>query len=317
MTYLRSKILLPVSATGNQNGRSVPAMLYCQAILPRAGLGNRLYPWARCRVFSHTNDAPMLSPIWAQLKIGPLLRRETDLRLYLDLFGPNERDVRGVKRMWLRWFSLKEYENEPVIAVDGKNIIKVFEGEQERFSRLNGWERFLLDELRAITRKKWRDAADKVNDIPVGMHVRMGDFVTPKSVDELYERCHMRIPLAWYADSLKVLRETLGYSVKAVIVSDGRKEELAELLQLENVSLLQTGSAVSDLLALAKSKVLIGSASSSFTAWAAFLGQMPSIAHPSQSFDWFNLESRNYYVGGFDSKKPVASFLAQVKSILG
>jgi len=68
------------------------------------------------------------------------------------------------------------------------------------------------------------------------------------------------------------------------------------------------------LLVLAKSRTLIASAGSSFGAWAAFLGQMPSIAHPSKSFDSFKLRNRNdYYVGGFDPVSPVAGFLDQVK----
>ena len=287
-------------------------MLYCEAVLPRAGLGNRLFPWARCRVFSFTNKVPMLSPRWAQLKIGPLLRGESDRRLYFDLFKPGPDEVRGIKRLRLQMFSPREGEDARA-AENGLAAVKVFAGEQDRFQTLNGWDQFLHNELRAITKERWLRAAEGINEVPIGIHVRMGDF-TPAESDAELRLPQRRVPLKWFTDSLRVIREAVGRAIPAVVVSDGSEGELRDLLKEENVSLVRTGSAISDLLVLAKSRTLIASAGSSFGAWAAFLGQMPSIAHPSQSFDWFNLVNRNnYYVGGFEPTSPEQSFLDQVK----
>src|SRR5229473_2140179 len=94
---------------------------YCRAILPRTGLGNRLFPWARCRVFSFTNNVPMLSPRWAQLKIGPLLRGESDLRLYFNLFKRGADDVRGIRKLSLQLFSKTEPEETPVALQSTRN----------------------------------------------------------------------------------------------------------------------------------------------------------------------------------------------------
>src|SRR5258708_5283640 len=290
------------------------AMHYCRAVLPRTGLGNRLFPWARCRVFSFTNKVPMSSPRWAQLKVGPLVRGESDRRLYFDLFKPGTDEVRGIRRLRLQLFSRRE-EEDARAAANGMTVVKVFAGEQERFQPLNGWDQFLHDELRSITKQRWLQSAEGSKDVPIGIHVRMGDFTPPESDAEL-ELPQRRVPLKWFADSLRVIREAVGYPVRAMLVSDGREGELGELLREEKVSLVRTGSAISDLLVLAKSKTLIASAGSSFGAWAAFLGQMPSIAHPQQSFDWFNLKNRhNYYVGGFDPTSPKQLFLDQVKRV--
>jgi hypothetical protein len=110
----------------------------------------------------------------------------------------------------------------------------------------------------------------------------------------------------------------VGYPVGAVIVSDGKESELRELLDQEQVTLVRAGSAISDLLVLSNSKVLIASAGSSFSAWAAFLGQMPSIAHPSHSFDWFKLVNQHdYYVGGAEPTRLPEVFIRQVKKIFG
>ena len=289
-------------------------MLYCEAVLPRAGLGNRLFPWARCRVFSFTNKAPMLSPHWSQLKIGPTLRGETDRRLYFNLFKPGADEVKGIRRLRLQMFSQRDGEDARA-AENGMTVIKVFAGEQDRFRTLNGWDQFLHNELRSITKERWLRAADSIQEAPIGIHVRMGDFSTPSSDAEL-ELPQRRVPLKWFADSLRVIREAVGYPVPAMVVSDGNESELRDLLKQENVSLVRTGSAISDLLLLAKSRTLIASAGSSFGAWAAFLGQMPSIAHPSKGFDWFHLKNRNnYYVGGFEPTSPAQLFLDQVKCV--
>ncbi len=292
---------------------------YCRAILPRTGLGNRLFPWARCRVFSFTNKAPMLSPRWAQLKVGPLLRGESDRRLYFNLFKPGADEVRGIRKLRLQLFSKTETEDTPFARLpteNGTSTVRAFAGEQDRFLTLNGWDQFLYDELRAISKERWLRAAEVIKDVPIGVHVRMGDFTRPSSDADL-EMPQRRVPLSWFSESLRVIREAVGYDAPAIVVSDGNKSELRDLLKERNVSLVRTGSAIGDLLVLARSKTLLASAGSSFSAWAAFLGQMPSIAHPSQSFDWFNLENRNnFYVGGFDPTFPPMDFLGQVRSVL-
>jgi hypothetical protein len=259
----------------------------------------------------------MLSPTWTQVPIGPLLRGETDLRHYSDLFLPGANDIKGPRKVLVKISSRQKNEEQDcgLIADNGRPVLKVFAGEQERFLHLNGWHEFLGAELRAITRPQWTHAVDEIKDVPIGIHVRMGDFV---EADAEPGNPHRRVPHLWFAESLKAIRKSVGYPVRAIIVSDGKESDLRELLDQEQVSCVRTGSAISDLLVLTNSKVLIASAGSSFSAWAAFLGQMPSIAHPSHSFDWFNLVNHNnYYVGGADPPCLPEVFIGQVKAILG
>jgi hypothetical protein len=145
------------------------------------------------------------------------------------------------------------------------------------------------------------------------MHVRMGDFVDANANTD---NPHRRVPHSWFAQSLKAISRIIGRPARAVIVSDGKEAELRELLELDNVSLVRTGSAIGDLMVLSNSKILLASAGSSFSAWAAFLGQMPSIAHPSQSFDWFNLANNDNYVGGADPAQLPEVFVRQVEEVL-
>jgi hypothetical protein len=82
--------------------------------------------------------------------------------------------------------------------------------------------------------------------------------------------------LQWYIEALQQLRLSLGFSLNAIIFSDGADEDLTPILKLENVIRSSFPTSISDLLAIAKSTVLITSRSS-FSLFGAYLGQVPSI----------------------------------------
>lgn len=56
------------------------------ARLPRGGLGNKFLVWARAAVFGALNELPVVTTGWADVKIGPLLRRERFKRYYFGYF---------------------------------------------------------------------------------------------------------------------------------------------------------------------------------------------------------------------------------------
>jgi Glycosyl transferase family 11 len=263
----------------------------------------------------------VLSPTWAQLKVGALLRGESDLRLYHNLFTKVAGEVGGLKRLLILCTGEAKAEpsdlEAPYSESSSNNIIIVFEGEKDHFRKLNGWNEFLHKEIRSITKDRWLRKADKLPNIPIGIHVRRGDFAKPKSIDDLYNRGAIQTPISWFIDSLTVIRDCVG-PVEAFVVSDGNDEELMPLLAVKGVVRIETASAISDLLALSKAKILIASGGSSFSAWASFLGQMPTISHPGQSLTWFKLiNRRGYYVGEFDPHSPPPQgFVDQLKSIL-
>jgi len=126
----------------------------------------------------------------------------------------------------------------------------------------------------------------------------------------------LRTPISWFIESLEYIRRIAGFPLKAYIVSNGKQEEFKELLSLKNVFFLNNRSAIVDLLILSKAKILIGSGGSSFSAWAAFLGQMPTITYPGQSLTWFNLTNKNgFYLGELDPRLPSPLFTQQIKDI--
>lgn len=142
------------------------------------------------------------------------------------------------------------------------------------FAPLQGWNTFLYEELCRITRKPYRVFVDGVRGPFVGINVRCGNDFSPGAVDEDWSWVGwlQKTPLAWYVRTLQAIREACGEPVKAIVVSDGTAETLAPLLRLPKVSFLRPGTAITDLLVLSRASVLLASASSTFSAWAAFLG---------------------------------------------
>ena len=56
------------------------------AVLPNAGLANKLFVWAKAQVFAEVNRLPVYTIGWSYPKIGPLLRGERSMRMYARYF---------------------------------------------------------------------------------------------------------------------------------------------------------------------------------------------------------------------------------------
>ncbi len=267
-------------------------MTYCQAILPRAGLGNKLFPWARCKLFSHLHGIPMLTPVWAQFKIGQFLRKETDLRLYTNLFHPAPSEIRGARAFWIPLLTPGEKEPEDFRVYEkrpsGNRVVR-FSTYGYYFSGLDPWRELLLQEILSITNRKWLGQVDSYGPCPLAIHVRRGDYRPPHAA-----------PISWFVQTLRRIRAFAGRRTEARVFSDGHDDQLKELLAEENVTLVRTGSAIADMLVMSKAKVLIASASS-FSAWAVFLGNLSAVSHPGHSLKWFKLdELPGRFIGEFD-----------------
>jgi len=306
-------------------------MLYCQAVFDRgAGLGTRLFPWARCVIFAHANNIPMLAPQWVQPRVGPLVRGGLDLRAYhrqillMGLFQHPHGTIRRLQKLHALLTSTRVKEPFRIGEAYGGvstvgNAIVTFRGAGTLFECLNGWDRFLLHALQEITRPGWLELVESFGGVPIGINVRLGnDFRVARSAEEYKTSGGLKTPMGWFVDSLRFVRDTIGYPARALVVSDGTREELQPLLDLGNVEFVRPGCAISDLLILARSQVLLASGGSSFSAWASFLGQMPTISHPGQPMSWFNLLNRHgYHIGEFDTALPNREFAEQVRAILG
>lgn len=304
-------------------------MVVCRVKFVRgSGLGTRLFPWARCVLFSKFNKVPMLRPNWVQPRVGPILRGGIDLHSYhrqillLGLFAKPAHSLSSMKDIWARlsFHNMNEQLNPfsmPIGMKKNENLIVNFNGDNGRFKYLNGYDEILRDELMSITRPKWIKFVNQFKDIPIGINVRMGnDFRVAKNINDHFQFEATKTPIKWFIESLILIREKLGFNAPAFIVSDGAEVDLRGLLSLPNTYFIRPGCAISDLLILSKSKILIRSGGSTFTAWASFLGQMPTISHPGHTLEGSNmLNKHGYYIGDFMPEMPNINFINDILSL--
>jgi hypothetical protein len=274
------------------------------------GLGNRLLPWARCVIYARQHNLPMLATRWAQVPIGSFLRRDAEPRIYANLFTSQKDEVTGWHRAHVkaRARKLPEPDNlsEAVHTGPGFNLV-AFAGLGKQFQPLNGWHDLVRRQLVAITRPIWREKAQATPAPFIGLHVRRGDFARITDETNLSKVDNTITPLEWFIESLKAVRAHSSLAIPAVVTSDGTPEELEPLLKIDGVRLVSTGSAIGDILLLSRASLLLASGSS-FSAWASYLGQMPTLHHPEQSLArLFRLEGGpGQFVGPFDPSNPRA-----------
>ena len=226
---------------------------YVYAQLPRTGLCNMLFPWARAELYARDHSLKILAPQWVKLfRVGPWLRGEMDKRYYFKQFT-NRGYINGIER----WFAL-HFEQSSIVY---------FRGMGNWFADICGEQKFLASALRKIASDTILRVVDSLPEKYVGIHVRRGDFST----------LGLSKPIEYYIKGLHRAREIAGENLPALVFSDGRNEELGDLLQEDFVSIMPAGPALQDMLSLSKSTIIVGTDNSTFSGWAAFLGQMPNI----------------------------------------
>lgn len=253
----------------------------------RAGLGNMLIPWARAEAFAHQTNLPILAPIWSRPKIGPILRREADTRLYLGQFS-NKDYITGPKRWHILATAQRITPEQAEQELAGETNPGTNKPALVVFSGYVGWfNQQLLQHRKHVAEKLWnivtpkvRAIVDKHNDKhTIGVHVRRGDF---KIVQQIKSEELWAIPDEWFVNAINSVRKHINDpDAQALVFSDAPDEELTQLLSAHNVRRAKPAPAIADILRLSKSPIFIPTGLSSFSRWAVYLGNMPTIWHPS------------------------------------
>lgn len=227
---------------------------YVYAVLPKTGLCNMLFPWARAAIYARDNACEMIAPRWVKIgRLGPWIRGETDKRYYINQFTDNNY-ISGVRRALLLMFM--------------RQRIKFFSGIGQGFDAICEESEFLRAQLYKIASPAIVRAVRELPDRYIAVHIRRGDFV----------RIGMAIDPAYYVRGLEFAREIVGRDVPAIVFSDAPEREIAYLVKAgENVSIAPKAQALQDMLALAKADIVVGTNNSSFSLWGAFLGSGRSI----------------------------------------
>ena len=184
--------------------------------------------------------------------------------MYLNLFTRND-GIMGIRKTLLLNFSSR---------------IKVFSGMENLFEPFKSEYHYIKSELLKITNPHHINMVKKFNSNSVAVHIRMGDFQVARD-EEILRKGHWnyRLPLRWYKSIIGKIRSES--TLPIYIFSDASNEELKDILELDNCSRVDLGSSISDMLALSSARVLVSSGST-FSMWASFLGQIPTIWFPGQ-----------------------------------
>jgi Glycosyl transferase family 11 len=296
--------------------------------LPHAGLGNMLLVWAKAVAFAELNSLPMVAPMWNSLHIGPWLRGERCKRYYGAFFSNIHYQPRWKFVVSNVLGNAIVHSNLPITKLDldrtefSRSNSNIF-----LFDRMPPWNDYFqeLKECQPIIKEKLyqdihQDLLSQILQKPapkIGIHIRRSDYQQPEDKhDFAINRC-VYTKLEWYIDVLKAIRAEVGEDVPATIFSDGYPAELSDILELSNVSLSTETSALSDMITMSRSRLLIGSSHSSFSAWSSYLGQCPTIWHSDRSHLYEPIFphklKEQVYEGGFDplSKDKIPDILKE------
>ena len=263
-----------------------PKFSKCDLMLFRlggSGLGNLLFTYSRCLVIAKEQGLKIIWPTWPSIKIGPWIRHEKDKRFYGDLFI-NDSYIGGIEKTLYLCTKKKIYMDNLSPDIDLKLLdaeILVYSGFKMKFDDIVNYREYISGCIMQSTNRKYKKALYEDFSKRINVHVRLGDFGC-SDIEKLSSGAdNTSIPLAWYVKVIHEIQAILGDEIGFNIFSDGTDEQLRELLSLNNVRRVFYGSAIADIIALSRSKVIVASGSS-FSMWARFLGNCSCITFTNQ-----------------------------------
>lgn len=290
--------------------------------LPKAGLGNQLFPLMKAHVFAHLNQMPIIVTNYHQLKIGPWLRNDRSKRNYTGFFTFQKSIIGELLDKW----KLSKFENDLQQIEPGvKKITHNIPGSSYLFSAmphytkyfegLNGNRELVIQLLYEIISPDIKNRLNNFESPAIGVHIRRGDFREPSVGEALGNRGILRTPENYFVNMIESIRRVHGSNLKVNIFSDASKSELTEIFKMPNIEMAEVNNDLEDLLLLSKSKMIIASAGSTFSYWAGFLSDSPIIIHPTYVGIKIRPEDVRdiLFEGAYDEKN--TQLLSAIKSI--
>ena len=254
----------------------------CYARIPRTGLGNALFVWARAFVFSRLNSLPLVVSRWERLRIGWLLRGEPS-RIYAGLF----KTVREIPlATWLTAQAKFSRIVEPEVALlrrQAENVLYAFDKVphwRDPFRDIREQRDSIRAALLGMMSRRSQSELAKATMSNVSVHVRLGDFKQLEPGADFSQVGNTRTPFQYFIEVIQMIREQAGWTVPITIFSDGRDEDLRKLTEIPHVRRAKRHSALVDMLLMSRSKIVIPSAGSTLGLWSAFLSDGAVLLHP-------------------------------------
>lgn len=275
------------------------------------GLGNLLFNWARCMVASREHGWRVVWPTWKSHKPKNKRVNPYDHRLYDDLFEPTDEYVHGWRKPLAlasrRWVS----EQDALADPPRRRCVVQFRGMQGRFETFLGQREWVRERLLAMTRPEHLAGYRAACPAPVSIHVRRGDFAWRPDREATASSDNSALPIEWYVAALEAVRAQARSTLEAWVFSDGTEQELAPLLSMPAVRRMEYGSAIADMLALSRGRLLVASGST-FSMWASWLGQVPTMWYPGKHLQRLHVDSRDTEIEWAEGDVLPAGFLQRI-----
>lgn len=252
--------------------------------LPKAGLGNQLFPLMNAYVFAELNKFKVIVIGYHYLKPGPYLRNEKTKRRYNGYFTFQKNlvgealDILKIKSLLKTGTCIYEPKIEKLNSTKEEKVFvfAAMSNYHDYFVQLKPYRKLVIELLFKIITPKILRKLEQNHTPVIGVHIRMGDFRKLKE-GEIYQSGHVRVPVRFFIDTIKEIRKINGKENPVSVFTDGYQNELQELLQLNHIKIIDSNPDIVDLLLLSKSQLIIGTHGSTFSAWAGFLSNASMI----------------------------------------
>jgi len=244
-----------------------------------AGFGNCLFPYFHALVHAEREGRRLIAPCWRSLAVNPKLRGDGTFRRYEQMVRPHPDEIDGLAKAAalgsLRPFAQVQdvAPGQPLRASPSRLV--VVRSSAFTFEGLAPHRALLRNRLLQIMRQPPTRAPRWGSARYAAVHVRLGDFDPPDGAATEAAISNIRLPLDWYVRLVERLRH-FHPELPVRVFSDGSDDELAPLLALTGTQRARSIDDVNELVEMAEAAVLIGS-NSTFSRWAAFLGNMSTI----------------------------------------
>ncbi len=283
--------------------------------LPKAGLGNQLFPIMKAFVFGRLNNLKVIVTGYHWLKLGPYLRKEKTKRRYYGYFifqktwigeqfdkrkiRKSEKDLL-IKEPPIQVLELNEIENKSFVFSEPPSFRDFFAGlnMNRTLTKKIFWE-LLNDSIKKQLENKKTPC--------IGVHIRRGDFQNLKPGLDFRQAAQVRTPEKYFIEVIQNIREIHGSSLPVTIFTDGFRHEFEDLFTLENISMSEGNPDIVDMVLLSRSEIIVTATGSTFSYWAGFLSDVAVILHPDHIYNSNRLPAENpeLYEGPMDKNNPL------------
>jgi hypothetical protein len=284
--------------------------------VPKAGLGNQLFPIMKAFTFGHINRLPVIVTGYNQFKIGPYLRKEKIKRNYQGYFKFQKNYFKEQADKWrLRKNKNFQISSEPClqeVKADNATPRQIYVFSEiphwdDYFVQLKNYRETVISIFNDLVSENIKEKIALQKSPCIGVHIRMGDFRKLKAGENFSMVGAVRTPEDYFINLIISIRKIHGSQLPVSVFTDGYQHEFEKLFLLDHIKLIEGNPDLVDMILLSKSKIIIASAGSTFSYWAGFLANAPLILHPDHIHQPIRPAeiNNNWYEGDWDSNNEV------------